>query len=136
MTNRKRIFILDDEEEILELLERILGNQYIVFTKSNTLGIEEDLVQFKPHLIVIDHFMGDQTSEDILTQTLGLINNVPVILHSAHDEIERIAMEAKVAGFIRKPSGIKEIRERVASVLQPGQPDHSTHSIIFSASIL
>jgi DNA-binding NtrC family response regulator len=120
MPNQKRIFILDDEEEILELLERILGNQYIVFTKSNTKGIEADLMEFKPHVLMIDHFMGDKTSKDILTQALDLLNNVPVILHSAHEEIEKLSIETKVAAFIRKPSGIKEIRERVAAVLQSG----------------
>ena len=122
MPNQKRIFILDDEEEILELLEQILGNQYIVFTKSNTLGLEQDLLAFKPHVIMIDHFMGDKTSKDILTQALGLLDNVPVILHSAHEEIEKLSMETKVAAYIRKPSGIKEIRARVASVLEHCQP--------------
>lgn len=117
MSDLKRIFILDDEDEILELLERILGNQYVVYTKSNTNSLEKDLNDFKPHVIMIDHFMGDKTSADILTQALKLLDNVPVILHSAHEEIERLSIETKVAGYIRKPSGIKEIRDRIAAVL-------------------
>ena len=71
---------------------------------------------------MIDHFMGDKTSKDVLTQALGLLDDVPVILHSAHEEIEKLSVETKVAAFIRKPSGIKEIRERVAAVLQARQP--------------
>jgi DNA-binding NtrC family response regulator len=117
MPDLKKIFILDDEEEILELLARILGNQYTVFTKSNTEGIEKDLLEFKPDVIMIDHFMGDTTSKEILTQALGTFPDVPVILHSAHEDIERLYKETKVAGFIRKPSGIREIREKVAEVL-------------------
>lgn len=117
MPDLKKIFILDDEEEILELLKRILGNQYIVFTKSNTDNLEEDLIAFKPDVIMIDHFMGDTTSKDILQQALSLLHGVPVILHSAHEEIEKLSQETNVAGFIRKPSGIREIREKVAEVL-------------------
>ncbi|MCG2614616.1 response regulator [Terrimonas sp. NA20] len=118
MPDIKKIFILDDEEEILELLARILGNQYSVFTKSNTEGIEQDLMEFKPDVIMIDHFMGDTTSKEILTQALGSFANVPVILHSAHEDIEKLSFETKVAGFIRKPSGIREIREKVAEILE------------------
>ena len=121
MLSQKRIFILDDEEEILELLERILGNQYVVFTKSNTIGLEKDLLNFQPDVIMIDHFVGDKTSKDILTQALFQLNDVPVILHSAHEEIEKLSFEAKLAGYIRKPAGIKEIRDRVASVLETAQ---------------
>ena len=117
MDESKKIFILDDEEEILELLERILGNHYTVFTKSNTENLEDDLISFRPDVIMIDHFMGDTTSKDILKRAIGLLNNVPVILHSAHEDIEKLSLETKVAGFIRKPSGIKEIREKVAEIL-------------------
>lgn len=117
MPDLKKIFILDDEEEILELLERILGNQYIVFTKSNTDNLDKDLLEFKPDVIMIDHFMGDMTSKDILKQALSSMQGVPVILHSAHEDIERLSVETKVAGFIRKPSGIREIRSKVAEIL-------------------
>lgn len=117
MPDQKKIFILDDEEEILELLERILGNQYVVFTKSTTENLEQDLLGFRPDVIMIDHFMGDITSKDILKKALVLLENVPVILHSAHEDIERLSRETNVAGYIRKPSGIREIREKVAEVL-------------------
>ena len=101
----------------MELLERILGNQYIVLTRSDTEGLEQDLIRFKPDVIMIDHFMGDITSKEILVRALNLLKNVPVILHSAHEDIEKLSAETKVAGFIRKPSGIKEIRDKVADVL-------------------
>lgn len=122
MPSLKKIFILDDEEEILELLERILGNQYIVFTKSNAESLEEDLLKFRPDVIMIDHFMGETTSKDVLTKALDLMEDVPVILHSAHEDIEKLCTETNVAGFIRKPSGIKEIREKVADVLNMQHP--------------
>lgn len=116
MPGRKKILILDDENEILELLELVLGNQYDLFLKNNLDGLDKDLSSFQPDLIVIDHFIGDTTSKAILSETLKKYP-VPVILHSGHEEIEKLASPTEIAGYIRKPSGIAEIRNCVASVL-------------------
>jgi len=117
MTDRKKVLILDDEEEILELLLRILGNKYILLTKTNTENLEKDVIDFQPDAIMIDHFIGNKTSKDIITKSLKNLKNVPIILHSAHEEIERLSRDSNVTAYIRKPSGINEIRDCVARVL-------------------
>ena len=118
MQQQKKIFILDDDPEILELLQYILGSQYTLFTKTNTDNLEEDVIGFQPHLIMIDHFIGDITSSEIINRSLSTVRHIPVILHSAHEEIEKISVGAKVAGFIRKPASIHEIRNTVARILE------------------
>jgi DNA-binding NtrC family response regulator len=120
MQQQKKIFILDDDPEILELLQYILGSQYTLFTKADTDGLEKDVLEFQPDLIMIDHFIGEITSNEIITKSLSTIRHIPVILHSAHEEIEKISIGAKVAGFIRKPASIHEIRKSIAKVLQEG----------------
>ena len=118
MQQQKKIFILDDDPEILELLQYILGSQYTLFTKTNTDNLEEDVIGFQPHLIMIDHFIGDITSSEIINRSLSTVRHIPVILHSAHEEIEKISVGAKVAGFIRKPASIHDIRNTVARILE------------------
>lgn len=116
MPDPKRILILDDEEEILELMARILGNTYTLLTKTDTTDLEKDLKDFRPGVIIIDHFIGDQTSKEIIANSLRHLN-IPVILHSGHTDIEKLSLGINVAGYIRKPSSINEIRECIARVI-------------------
>ena len=113
---QKKLLILDDDPEILDLLGRILGKQYLLLTRTTTDTFEKDLTEFQPNAVMIDHFIGDKTSKDLMSKTLQ-DNNIPVILHSAHEDIEKLSIETNVSAFIRKPSSIAEIREMVAKVL-------------------
>ena len=117
MSETKKILVLDDEPEILELLKHILGKQYVVHTRSNVTEFAKDLEEFRPDLLLIDHFLGDNTSSEFISQSL-LKYGVPFILHSAHEDIEKLFVETNAAGFIKKPSSIAEIRMRVAKVLE------------------
>lgn len=121
MSDQKRLLILDDDEEILDLMSRLLGKKYKLLTKSGIDNLEKDLLEFKPDVILIDHFIGDHTSSEIITESLGSMKHIPVILHSAHEEIERLYIDTKVAGYIRKPSSILEIRECIEKVLNGGR---------------
>jgi len=116
-SSQKKLLILDDDPEILELLKHILGKQYTILTRSNTETLENDLKEFVPDAILIDHFIGDKTSNEVLNKSLRGNSDIPVILHSAHEEIEKISLDAKVRSFIRKPSSINEIREEIAMVM-------------------
>ena len=121
MSDQKRLLILDDDTEILDLMSRILGKKYKLLTKTGTENLEEELMEFKPDVILIDHFIGDHTSNEIITESLRNLKHIPVILHSAHEDIEQLHRDAKVAGYIRKPSSINEIRNCIEKVLQFGK---------------
>lgn len=114
----KKIFILDDEAEMLELLQIMLGRQYNILSRSNTDEFEKDIKEFKPDVIIIDHFMGDSRSQDIISTHAKELGNIPVILHSAHEEIEKIARISQASAYIKKPSGIREIRAKIETVIR------------------
>ena len=120
MQEAKKILILDDEPEILELLYRLLSKNYIVHTRNTIDGFEQDLRDFQPNLLLIDHFIGEETSNNFIQESLAK-SNVPFILHSAHEEIEKLFLESRAAAFIKKPSSIAEIRQRVAEVLSKSE---------------
>lgn len=116
MTLQQKILILDDDPEILELLTRILGKKYTLLTKTGTENLEQDIASFQPDAIMIDHFIGEKTSNEV-TESLSKSRHIPVILHSAHEEIEKLSIETKVAAYIRKPTSINEMRECIERVL-------------------
>lgn len=121
MSDQKRLLILDDDEEILDLMSRILGKKYKLLTMTNTDNLENQLQEFRPDAILIDHFIGDHTSSEIISESLRSMKHIPIILHSAHEEIERLYLDTKVAGYIRKPSSINEIRDCIEKVLNTGR---------------
>lgn len=112
---QKRILILDDDEETLDLLTRMLHKKYQVTAERTASKLMESLENCRPDLVIIDHFIGDENSRDVITEFRknSDYHNIPVIIHSAHEQIEQLAASIDAAGFIRKPSGIAEIRSYI-----------------------
>ena len=111
----KKIFYLDDNEELIEILELVLGKDYIIYSRNSAENVTQELMNFKPDLILIDHFIGDNNSEEILN---GIKNTfpgfaIPFILVSASHEIAEKAKLLGAAGFIEKPSSISYIKNYV-----------------------
>ncbi|MDB5202857.1 MAG: hypothetical protein JWQ27_2266 [Ferruginibacter sp.] len=111
----KKLFILDDNEELLEITQLILGKDYIVYAKPSAESIAEELRNFQPDLMLIDHFVGDHNSEEIMHHIQHAIPNfsVPFILFSASHDISEKAAKLGAAGFIEKPSSISYIKEYI-----------------------
>ncbi|RZK67265.1 MAG: response regulator [Pedobacter sp.] len=111
----KKIFHLDDNIELVEITEMVLGKDYEVHSRSYVEGIAGELSQFNPDLILIDHFIGEFNSEEILKDIHTAIPGfaIPVILYSASHDIEDKAQKLGAAGFIEKPSSIKYIKEYI-----------------------
>ena len=117
MLEQKRILILDDEQEILDLLKMVLGKTYTVLGLSTIHEFEQKLVEFRPNVVMIDHFIGEETSNIIVHELLRNMN-IPTIIHSAHEEVEKLYVQSKADAYIKKPSSIQEIRRTVATVLE------------------
>lgn len=115
----KKIYLLDDNVELLEITELILGKEFIVKSNSTILHISEELQEFNPDLIIIDHFIGDSNSEEILKIIHNAIPGfkIPFILFSASHNIEEKAAELGAVGFIEKPSSIAHIRHYIKQCL-------------------
>lgn len=121
----KKIYLLDDNIELLEITELILGKEYIIKSNSTILNITEELKEFNPDLIIIDHFIGDSNSEEILKIIHNAIPGfkIPFILFSASHNIEEKASELGAVGYIEKPSSIAHIRSYIRECLALGKED-------------
>lgn len=112
--------ILDDDPETLELLTRILNKYYEVITEENPGRLLAGDFSYHPDLIVVDHLIGDITSKDIINafKRKEQYKNIPIVIHSAHEQIEQIAISVNASGFIRKPASINEIRSYLEAKLK------------------
>lgn len=116
----KKIYLLDDNVELLEITELILGKDFIIRSKSTIQGITEELQEFNPDLIIIDHFIGDSNSDEIMKNIHSAIPGfrIPFILFSASHNIEEKAAELGAIGYIEKPSSIAYIRSYIKNCLE------------------
>jgi DNA-binding NtrC family response regulator len=117
----KRIFLLDDDHDIVDVVKRILQSKYTVHAKTDTEGITEEITSFGPDLLMLDNFIGEKRAADII-QTLKASNpsfGIPVILFSASHDVEHLAKNIGATAYLEKPASISKIREFVQQVLQP-----------------
>ena len=112
----KKIFIFDDNLEILELCTEILedlGCQ--VNTSATTNSIEKQVTEFMPDLIFMDNWLPDMSGIEatrLLKANDGL-KNIPVIYFSANSNISELAAEAGADDFIAKPFDIDQFENIV-----------------------
>jgi len=115
----KRLFILDDDEDILDILQHILCDTYELRFKKDAVDVVASIIDFRPDLILMDNFLGTTNASEVMSrlsaQGTGL--SVPIVLFSASPNIEDTAKKLGLQGFIQKPSSIKEIRSYIREML-------------------
>lgn len=116
----KRIFILDDDEDIIQVMTHILSKQYVLQTQTVVDGVYKAICNFKPDVIIVDNFIGEQNAQQILSQlrSSGEPVTAPVILFSAAHNISELAVALGAEKYLAKPASIREIRELIRSIVE------------------
>ncbi len=120
MNDRKRIMVVDDDENMLNLLNHTLeleGFDAIVVTDGDSALTLLDKVN--PDLVILDEMMSGLDG----LQTLDLIrehSNVPVIILSAKYELESLqrALFLGADDYISKPFSIRSLTARIRAKLR------------------
>ncbi len=106
---QKKVFIFDDNLEILEMCTEILEDLACeVKTSPTPNGIEEQVAAYMPDLIFMDNWLPDISGIEA-TQLLKAneeLNNIPVVYFSANSNIEELAAEAGANDYLAKPFDI------------------------------
>ncbi len=110
------VLIYDDEPELLLLTKMMLERKkYFVQTRKCCDNIIEDVKQEKPGIIIMDLRIPNMGGEE----AVKLIKNdestrqIPVILFSGRDDIEKISATANANGYLKKPFTFDELIEVV-----------------------
>lgn len=123
MEKKKLIFIVDDEEDMLKGLDKILSeNNYSVITANNGYDVLNIAKKKKPDLIILDVMMPGVDGSDAAatlrenTQTA----DIPIIFLTAlYSKEEEIKKGKIIAGnvFLSKPFEIEELLKSIEDVL-------------------
>lgn len=112
----KKIFIFDDNLEILELCTEILEDLGCeVKTSPTTNNVETQVLDFMPDLIFMDNWLPDISGIDAtqLIKAHATLKDIPVIYFSANSNISALAAEAGAEGFLAKPFDLDVFEEVV-----------------------
>ena len=120
MAKKKKILVVDDELDFMELLRiRLEANNYEVVT---AVDGNEALVKIKtekPDAILLDILMPGIDGLDVLRRIRKDDENLPVFIITAfsNEERFRLANKFNASGFILKTSDIQQEIENITSAL-------------------
>ncbi|MCH8152548.1 MAG: response regulator [Planctomycetes bacterium] len=122
-STRKRVLVVDDDEQILDLFLDVFGRDDRFEVKTAKTGYDAGLLteKFKPHLILLDYMLPDingnlvcervRANADLADTRIIIVSGVvkqdeiDALLHNGADE------------FFKKPFNIDELVKRVTELL-------------------
>lgn len=120
MTNRQRILIVDDDENIAELISLYLTKEFFD-TKLVSDGINalREFDIFQPNLILLDLMLPGMDGYQVCRE-IRQKSKVPIIILSAKAEVfdKVLGLELGADDYITKPFDAKELVARVKAVLR------------------
>lgn len=116
----KNIYIVEDNDDIRELIEYLLGNEGYIVTGFATVGaFKNQLEKAHPDLIVLDVMLPDGNGMQVANELKSddAKAKIPILLMSANTNIAYISAESKANDFISKPFDIDDLIARVAKMV-------------------
>jgi len=122
-SGKKKVLVVDDDPEIIELLVDVLSRDGRFEIKTATSGYDAGVLtqQFRPDLILLDYMLPD-VNGNIVCQTIRSnpeFENIKIIIVSGvikQDEIDHL-LKSGAEGFIKKPFSIAELTDKITVVL-------------------
>lgn len=111
-----KIAIADDDQGILDVMRIILEeNNYEVMTISDPKNIIHDLNNAKPKLLLLDIWMSGFDGKEIAKEikSKSEVKDIPIILVSAKNDLQRSATECDVEDYLAKPFDIEDLISKV-----------------------
>ena len=139
MSIKKKILIVDDEQDILDLLQYILEKDgYITETAKNGAKAVRKAKIFKPHLILLDIMMPKMDGIEatrIIRNTSGLEDVTIALLTALTDDVSEIsAFGAGADDFINKPIKPQVLLSRVKALLRRNISEENEELSIIKAN--
>lgn len=112
MGNLKKVFVFDDNADILELCTIILEDAgYEIKTSATSNQIIDQVLAYMPDIIFMDNWLPDVGGIDATRELKGdeRLKNIPVIYFTANNDVKSLAEQAGADGYLSKPFDIQEL---------------------------
>lgn len=123
-SGKKKVLIVDDDTEIVELIADVLVRDGRFEIKTALSGYDAGITtqQFRPNLILLDYMLPD-VNGNIVCQTIKKnpeFEDIKIIIVSGvvkQDEIEQL-LKTGAEAFIKKPFNITELTDKIVTTLR------------------
>jgi DNA-binding response OmpR family regulator len=123
-TERRRLLVVDDDEQLRELLTIVLQREgFSVTATGDAAGALDCVRRSQADLVVLDVALGDGDGRVVLSE-IRRLGNVPVILISAYGESADRVLGLRLGAddYLTKPFAPVELVARVETVLRRSSP--------------
>ncbi|WP_316840923.1 response regulator [Pedobacter gandavensis] len=121
MGNSKKVFVFDDNADILELCTIILEDAgYEIKTSATSNQIIDQVLAYMPDIIFMDNWLPDVGGIDATRALKGddRLKNIPVIYFTANNDVKSLAAQAGADGYLSKPFDIQELEDIIVRHLK------------------
>ena len=131
-----KIFIIEDETSIIQLVQNNLEKEgFVVSSSTNGNDGLKELKKFEPNLLLLDWMLPDLSGIDVCKSLRRDKNykNLPIIMLTAKGEEEDKVkgLESGVDDYITKPFGFNELMARIKALLRRSDPKTVSDDLIF-----
>jgi putative two-component system response regulator len=122
MDKPKKIFLVDDDEIHLTILENILKDKYeVIAAKSGKDALEYMLSGVVPNLILLDILMPNLDGWETFNRlrAISFLQDVPIVFLTSVSESAEVehAQEIGAADYITKPYNKDDLLDRIEKIL-------------------
>lgn len=106
MSKKGSVLVIDDEEIIRNLFQRLLSRQgYDFHAAENGQAGLEAIKDFSPDLVFVDLKMPGMDGMDVLRKAKEINSNLPIIILTGHGDLDSAVQAVKLGAydFMRKP---------------------------------
>ncbi|MBW2004085.1 MAG: response regulator [Deltaproteobacteria bacterium] len=119
---KHKVLVVDDDEDMLLLIERILSNaKFKVYKAMSGKECIEQAKRFSPDIIILDIMMPelDGIATILKLKSSKETRSIPIIMCTAvkEDEDEIVAQNLGVADYIRKGPELEGLIDKIEKVL-------------------
>src|SRR5829696_8558363 len=122
-TQKPRVLIIDDEEQIRNLLIDVLGDSYQCSDAGSAEEALAALAEFTPDLVISDIDMGGMSGLELVPLVHSLSPDTVVVMVSGNQDIEFAIKALRVGAFdyITKPLDLRHVEASVERALKHAQ---------------
>ncbi len=122
MTNKKKIFLVDDDELIVKVITRALKEDgYEISSETEMFkNITDRIGAYYPDAVLLDNKLSGMSGLDILKEMKQNGIEAPVIMLTADDTAETAvkAMKLGAADYLTKPFNMDEMRLVISNIIE------------------
>ena len=111
--NKEPIFVVDDDQGILDSFEAMLGDEYQLVMVDNGTEALELIIEQNPRLLFLDLKIPGYNGLEVLKRIreIGITTNVVVVTALAQDHYQETAEKYGIYRYLHKPLDVDEVAE-------------------------